>query len=66
MQSLSRQIRRGNAHIVFNNVTNTMEIVEKRGTNKKKWDYTVKNAMSATEEEFCNQSFKCNSKNRRK
>ena len=66
MQSLSRQIRRGNAHIVFNNVTKSMEIVQKRGTSKTKWDYSVKNKMSLSEDQFCEQSFKINPKNKRK
>lgn len=52
MQSLSRQIRRGNAHIVFNNVTKSMETVQKRGTTKTKWNFAKKNAMQATEDNY--------------
>lgn len=35
MQSLSRAIRRGKAYIYFDNVTKTIEVMRKRGTNWK-------------------------------
>lgn len=34
MQSLSRAIRRGKAYIYFDNVTKTIEVMRKGGTNR--------------------------------
>lgn len=38
MQSLRRQIKRGNAVIVKNTVTNQMEVVTKKGTERNIWN----------------------------
>ena len=35
MQSTARQIKRGNAHIIYNTVTKQEQIIAKRGTPKK-------------------------------
>ena len=38
MQSLRRQIKRGNAVIVKNTVTNQMEVVTQKGTERNIWN----------------------------
>lgn len=56
MQSLSRAIKRGNAHLRFNKVTKQVVAIWKRGTTKKVWNSAVKEALPATEENYCTQA----------
>lgn len=53
MQSLSRAIRRGQAYIYFDNVTNTIEVMRKRGTNWKIYWYFQKNRLTGYEQRYC-------------
>lgn len=43
MQSLSRQIRRGNAYIYFDNVTKDVKVMHRRGTDRKTYNAFLKN-----------------------
>ena len=65
MQTLSRQIRRGNAVIAFNNVTKSNEVVQKKGTPKTKWNHAVKNRLKFTEDEYCENCLAINPKNKK-
>lgn len=53
MQSLSRQLRRGNAYIYFNNVTNTVEIMWKKGTDRKFYHSFLRNRLKDSEQRYC-------------
>lgn len=48
MQSLSRAIRRGNAHIIVPH-NQAPEVVYKKGTEKKRWRYAEKEASERME-----------------
>lgn len=52
MQSLARQLRRGNAHIMFSSVTKQNEIVVKHGTTNTKWKFAELNALKETEKQY--------------
>lgn len=52
MQSVRRQIKRGNAVIAFNNVTKSAEIIQKKGTDSNIWIYALKNRISESEEVY--------------
>lgn len=52
MQSVRRQIKRGNAVIAFNNVTKSAEIISKKGTDSNIWIYALKNRISESEEVY--------------
>jgi len=49
MQSIRRQIRRGNAVVAFNNVTKSAEIIQKRHSSKDVWSYAVRNRLSESQ-----------------
>lgn len=53
MQSLSRAIRRGQAYIYFDNVTKTIEVMRKRGTNRKVFRAFKKNRLTGYEQGYC-------------
>ena len=50
--SLSRKLRRGTACIVLNSVTKSSEIVMKKGSTKKQWDWALKNMSIASEQSY--------------
>jgi hypothetical protein len=45
MQSLSRQLKRGNAMIIFDSILKQLERIPKRGTSVKFWKSNKKNQM---------------------
>lgn len=51
MQSLTRQLKRGNAIIIFDNVFKRLESVAKRGTQVKLWKSSQKNREMSAERE---------------
>nr|DAU75400.1 MAG TPA: hypothetical protein [Caudoviricetes sp.] len=53
MQSLSRQIRRGNAYIYLDNVTKTVEVMQKRGTYRAFYRRMQINRLPEHEREYC-------------
>lgn len=53
MQSLSRAIRRGKAYIYFDNVTKTIEVMRKRGTNRATFRAFQKNRLTGYEQRYC-------------
>lgn len=53
MQSLSRAIRLGQAYIYFDNVTKTIEVMRKRGTNWKIFRDFQKNRLTGYEQRYC-------------
>lgn len=53
MQSLSRQIRRGNAYFYFDNVTKTVEVMQKRGTSRLLYLRMQGNRLPEREREYC-------------
>lgn len=53
MQSLSRQIRRGNAYIYFDNMTKDVKVMQKRGTNRKTYKAFLKNRLLDYEQRYC-------------
>lgn len=53
MQSLSRAIRRGQAYIYFDNVTKTIEVMRKRGTNRAIFRAFQKNRLTGYEQRYC-------------
>ena len=52
MQSLRRQIKRGNAVIVKNTVTNQMEVITKKGTQRKIWNRSKRERSIEFEEMY--------------
>lgn len=48
MQSVSRAIKRGNAIMVFDNVHKRFEVVMKKGTELKKWEWSLRNQIPYT------------------
>ena len=52
MQTLSRAIRRGNAHIVVPMSTKVPTIIYKKGSTRKEWHYAEKNASEEQELKF--------------
>lgn len=52
MQSLSRQIRRGNAYFYFDNVTKTVEVMQKRGTSRSLYLGMQNNRLPEREREY--------------
>ncbi len=53
MQSLSRQIRRGNAYIYFDNVTKDVKVMHRRGTDRKTYNAFLKNRLLSYEQQYC-------------
>ena len=53
MQSLSRQFRRGNAYLYFDNVTKTVEVMQKRGTSHVLYRRMKINRLPEHEREYC-------------
>lgn len=53
MQSLSRQIRRGNAYIYFDNVTKAVEVMQKHGTSHVLYRRMKINRLPEHEREYC-------------
>lgn len=53
MQSLARQIRRGNAYIYYDNVTKGMEVMQKRGCDRRMWRRMMKNRDVYFENRYC-------------
>jgi hypothetical protein len=53
MQSLTRQIRRGNAYIYYDNVTKNMEVMQKRGCDRRLWWGMMKNRDVDFENRYC-------------
>lgn len=53
MQSLSRQIRRCNAYLYFDNVTKTVEVMQKRGTSHVLYRRMQVNRLPEYEREYC-------------
>lgn len=53
MQSLSRQIRRGNAYIYLDNATKTVEVMQKRGTYRALYRRMQINRLPEHEREYC-------------
>ena len=53
MQSLSRQIKRGNAYIYFDNMTKDVKVMHKRGTNRKTYKAFLKNRLLGYEQQYC-------------
>lgn len=50
MQSLRRQIKRGNAVLTFDNVTKSLQTVTRRGSEHESWRNALKNRMEYSEE----------------
>lgn len=51
MQSLTHQLKRGNAIIIFDNVFKRLESIAKRGTQAKLWKSSQKNRKMSAERE---------------
>lgn len=49
MQSLRRQIKRGNAVLTFDNVTKSLQTVTRRGSERESWRNALKNRMEYSE-----------------
>ena len=52
MQSLRRQIKRGNAVLAFNAVSKKVDVFTRKNTNSKIWNYAVRNRMEASEDVY--------------
>ncbi|MDD3739405.1 MAG: hypothetical protein PHP31_08955 [Lentimicrobiaceae bacterium] len=52
MQSIRRQIKRGNAVIALNNVTHNFEIIQKRGTDVESWKFALKHRDKKAEKDY--------------
>lgn len=52
MQSLRRQIKRGNAVIAFDSVTKSEYVCAKRGSTEAEWRFANSNRMKFSEEEY--------------
>lgn len=55
MQGLSRQLRQGNAYLYFDNVTKTVEVMQKRGTSRVLYCRMQINRLPEHEREYCEQ-----------
>ena len=53
MQSLRRQLKRGNAVFVQNFVTKEVETIRRKGTPKKVWNRAKNDRFLGFEQEYC-------------
>lgn len=52
MQSIRRQIKRGNAVLALNAVTHGLQVVQKTGTEKDVWKNAIRNRADVSEQEY--------------
>lgn len=52
MQSIRRQIKRGNAVLALNAVTHGLQVVQKKGTEKDVWRNAIRDRADASEQEY--------------
>jgi hypothetical protein len=52
MQSIRRQIKRGNAVLALNAVTHGLQVVQKTGTEKDVWRNAILDRADASEQEY--------------
>ena len=52
MQSIRRQIKRGNAVLALNAVTHGLQVVQKTGTEKDVWRNAIRDRADASEQEY--------------
>lgn len=52
MQSIRRQIKRGNAILALNAVTHGLQVVQKTGTEKDVWRNAIRDRADASEQEY--------------
>jgi hypothetical protein len=53
MQSLSRQLRRGRAYIYFDHVANTVQVMRKKGADRKLYHSFLRNRLKDYEWRYC-------------
>lgn len=52
MQSIRRQIKRGNAVLTLNAVTHGLQVVQKKGTEKDVWRNAIRDRADASEQQY--------------